>query len=166
VSSRRHRALVQRKYRRLFSSNGPTKPGPKGPGQEVIAAVVDMKQRNPIWGCLRIAKEITLTFGIPINKDVVRSTGLLYSLSSPSCAKTRPGVLRGFSVVEPERAAKLLMAPHRACSRQRRFGRNELVAQTLVWPFVMTMMDERADGNPEVRFAEWHDSVQALGFDR
>ena len=45
-----HRALVQRKYRRLFSSNGPTKPGPKGPSREVIAAVVDMKQRNPICG--------------------------------------------------------------------------------------------------------------------
>ena len=43
---RLHRALVQRRYRRLFSSNGPTKPGPKGPSQEVIAAVVDMKQRN------------------------------------------------------------------------------------------------------------------------
>ena len=70
---RLHRALVQRKYRRLFSSNGPTKPGPKGPSQEVIAAVVDMKQRNPIWGCPRIAQQITLAFGIPINKDVVRS---------------------------------------------------------------------------------------------
>jgi putative transposase len=67
-----HRALVQRQYRRLFSSNGPTKPGPKGPSQEVIAAVVDMKQRNPIWGCPRIAQQITLAFGIPINKDVVR----------------------------------------------------------------------------------------------
>jgi putative transposase len=67
-----HRALVQRKYRRLFSSHGPTKPGPKGPSQEVIAAVVDMKQRNPIWGCPRIAQQITLAFGIPINKDVVR----------------------------------------------------------------------------------------------
>src|SRR5437660_1972809 len=32
-----HRALTQRKYRRLFSSKGPTKPGAKGPGQEVIA---------------------------------------------------------------------------------------------------------------------------------
>src|SRR6266404_7972113 len=31
-----HRALIQRKYRRLFSSNGPTKPGPKGPSREVI----------------------------------------------------------------------------------------------------------------------------------
>ena len=45
-----HRALIQRKYRRLFSSKWPTKPGPKGPSQDVIAAVVDMKQRNPTWG--------------------------------------------------------------------------------------------------------------------
>src|SRR4030095_15680078 len=67
-----HRALVQRKYRRLFSSKTPTKPGPKGPSEDVVAAVVDMKQRNPIWGCPRIAQQITLAFGISINKDVVR----------------------------------------------------------------------------------------------
>jgi putative transposase len=67
-----HRALIQRKYRRLFSSKGFTKPGPKGPSQDVIAAVVDMKQRNPTWGCPRIAQQITLAFGIPMNKDVVR----------------------------------------------------------------------------------------------
>jgi len=69
---RLHRALIQGKYRRLFSSNRPMKPGPKGPSQEVIAAVVDMKQRNPSWGCPRIAQQITLAFGVPINKDVVR----------------------------------------------------------------------------------------------
>jgi hypothetical protein len=40
--------------------------------REVIAGVVDMKQRNPSWGCPRIAQQITLAFGIPINKDVVR----------------------------------------------------------------------------------------------
>ena len=51
---------------------GATRPGPEGPSQDVIAAVVDMKQRNPIWGCPRIAQQITLAFGIPINKDVVR----------------------------------------------------------------------------------------------
>jgi transposase InsO family protein len=67
-----HRALIQRKYRRLFSSSRPTKPGPKGPSREVIAAVVGMKQRNPSWGCPRIAQQITLAFGIPIDKDVVR----------------------------------------------------------------------------------------------
>jgi putative transposase len=64
-----HRALVQRKYRGLFSSNGPTKPGPKGPS---LAAVLDMKQRNPSWGAPRIAQQIPLAFGLPINKDVVR----------------------------------------------------------------------------------------------
>jgi putative transposase len=46
--------------------------GSQGPSRDVIAAVVDMKQRNPIWGCPRIAYQITLAFGIPINKDVVR----------------------------------------------------------------------------------------------
>jgi hypothetical protein len=67
-----HRALIQRKYRRLFGSKEPMKPGPKGPSHEVIAAVVDMKQRNPSWGCPRIAQQITLAFGIPIDRDVVR----------------------------------------------------------------------------------------------
>jgi putative transposase len=67
-----HRVLIQRKYRRLFSSNRPVRPGPKGPGQDVIAAVVDMKQRNPSWGCPRIAQQITLAFGISTDRDVVR----------------------------------------------------------------------------------------------
>jgi hypothetical protein len=50
----------------------PTKPGPKGPTQEIIAAVVDMKRRNPSWGCPRIAQQIALAFGVSINKDAVR----------------------------------------------------------------------------------------------
>jgi len=37
-----------------------------------MAAVVDMKQRNPTWSCPRIAHQITLAFGIPINKGVAR----------------------------------------------------------------------------------------------
>jgi transposase InsO family protein len=69
---RLHRALTKRQYRRLFSSTVPKKPGPKGPNQDVVAAVVDMKQRNPTWGCPRIAQQIALAFGIPMNKDVVR----------------------------------------------------------------------------------------------
>src|ERR1700674_1620752 len=67
-----HRALTQRKYRLLFSSKVPKKPGPKGPNQKVMAAVVQMKQRNPTWGCPRIAQQIALAFGIPMNKDLVR----------------------------------------------------------------------------------------------
>ncbi len=46
--------------------------GAKGPCKEVVAAVVDMKRRNPSWGSPRIAQQITLAFGIPMNKDVVR----------------------------------------------------------------------------------------------
>ena len=38
----------------------------------VIAAVVDLKQRNPSWGCPRIAQQIAFAFGISIDRDVVR----------------------------------------------------------------------------------------------
>ncbi|MGH9142032.1 MAG: integrase core domain-containing protein [Vicinamibacterales bacterium] len=69
---RLHQTLIQRKYRRLFGSKESIKPGPKGPSQEVIAAVVEMKQRNPSWGCPRIAQQITLAFGLSIDRDVVR----------------------------------------------------------------------------------------------
>src|SRR5215470_14173787 len=45
-----HRALVQRKYRLLFSPKQRTKPGPKGPTTDLIRAVVEMKKRNPNLG--------------------------------------------------------------------------------------------------------------------
>ncbi len=53
-----HKALSKRKYRKLFSPNRLRKPGPKGPRAELIHAVVEMKQRNPNWGCPRIAQQI------------------------------------------------------------------------------------------------------------
>jgi hypothetical protein len=67
-----HRALVHRKYRLLFSAKRRTRPGPEGPSADLIRAVIEMKQRNPRWGCPRIAGQIALAFGIDINKDVVR----------------------------------------------------------------------------------------------
>ena len=67
-----HRALVNRKYRLLFSPRRRAKPGPKGPSPKLIAAVVEMKRRNPKFGCRRIAEQLSLTFGIDIDKDVVR----------------------------------------------------------------------------------------------
>ena len=67
-----HRVLKEWKYRQLFSPRSGEKPGRKGPGHEVIAAVVQMKQRNPTWGCPRIAQQIALAFDVAINKDVVR----------------------------------------------------------------------------------------------
>ena len=68
-----HDALVNRKYRLLFSSTAKRrKPGPKGPSPEVIAAIVELKRRNPKFGCVRIAQQISHAFGIEIDKDVVR----------------------------------------------------------------------------------------------
>src|SRR6201993_4649922 len=67
-----HHMLIKRKYRLLFSPNARRRPGPKGPAKELIDAVVEMKRRNPIWGCPRIAQQIGLAFGIEIDKDVVR----------------------------------------------------------------------------------------------
>jgi transposase InsO family protein len=67
-----HKAMSNRKYRILFSPNRPRKPGPKGPSQELIRAVVEMKRRNPNWGSPRIAQQIALAFNIQIDKDVVR----------------------------------------------------------------------------------------------
>jgi len=68
-----HKTLVEGKYRRLFSSSGrPSRPGPKGPSAELIAAIVEMKRRNRKFGCVRIAEQIAHGFGIDIDKDVVR----------------------------------------------------------------------------------------------
>ena len=67
-----HTALVKKKYQLLFSPRKYTKPGPKGPSQEVIDAIVEIKKRNPRYGSPRIAQLITAAFGIDINKDVVR----------------------------------------------------------------------------------------------
>jgi hypothetical protein len=68
-----HKALVERKYRLLFSSSSHRrKPGPKGPSAELIAAIVEMKRRNPQFGCVRIAQQIAHAFAVEIDKDVVR----------------------------------------------------------------------------------------------
>src|SRR5271154_658772 len=63
-----HQALVKRKYHLLYGC----RPGPKGPSGELIAAVVEMKRRNPRMGCRKIAEQISSAFGLDINKDVVR----------------------------------------------------------------------------------------------
>src|SRR5262249_43317038 len=67
-----HSVLRKRKYRMLFSPRRRRRPGPKGPNQGLIEAVVAMKRRNPGWGCPRIAQQISLAFGVEIDKDIVR----------------------------------------------------------------------------------------------
>lgn len=59
-----HDVLKKRKYRMLFSRPGTRRPGPKGPNQELIDAVVATKHRNPRWGCPRIAQQIALAFSV------------------------------------------------------------------------------------------------------
>ncbi len=62
----------------MFSSAGTRrKPGPKGPTQEIISAIVEMKLRNPRFGYQRIAQQISHAFDGQIDKDVVR--GVLYN---------------------------------------------------------------------------------------
>ena len=65
-------ALKRRKYRLFFSSHSNGRPGPKGPSSELIRAIIELKQRNPRFGCPRIALIVSKTFVVDIDKDVVR----------------------------------------------------------------------------------------------
>jgi len=67
-----HNILKTRKYRLLYSSGKKEKPGPKGPSVELIQAIVELKQPNPRFGCLRIAQQINKVFETDIDKDLVR----------------------------------------------------------------------------------------------
>ena len=67
-----HEILKKRKYQLLYASGKRGKPGPKGPTQELILVIVEMKRRNPRYGCPKIAEQISKLFGIDIDKDVVR----------------------------------------------------------------------------------------------
>ena len=67
-----HDILKKRKYRLLYTARRKGKPGPKGPSQELIEAIVELKRRNTRFGCPRIAQEINKAFGLNIDKDVVR----------------------------------------------------------------------------------------------
>jgi hypothetical protein len=88
-----HKALVERKYSRLFSSwaSPRRRPGPKGPSAELIAAIVEMKRRNPRFGCVRIAQQISQAFGVDIDKDVVRR--VLAQHYRPGDSRQHPPVL-------------------------------------------------------------------------
>ncbi len=67
-----HQALIKWKYRLLFSSRKSGKPGPKGPSRQLIDLVLEMKHRNPSFGCPKIAEQISKTFALSLDKDVVR----------------------------------------------------------------------------------------------
>jgi len=66
------------KYRFLYSPSPKQKPGPKGLSRELIRAICELKQRNPRFGCPKIAQHLAKAFGIEIDKDVVRRVLAVY----------------------------------------------------------------------------------------
>ena len=79
-----HNALKKHKYHDLYLPSGGRKPGPKGPSKKIINAIVEMKHRNPRYGCPRIAQQINLAFGLKLDKDVVRRILAKHYKSDPS----------------------------------------------------------------------------------
>jgi putative transposase len=67
-----HDILKKRKYRLLYTARRKGKPGPKGPSQALIEAIIELKRRNTRFGCPRIAQQINKAFRVAIDKDVVR----------------------------------------------------------------------------------------------
>ena len=79
-----HRLLVSRKYRVLFwPRRRPGKPGLQGPSSDLIAAIVEMKRRNPGFGYQRIAEQQSLAPRDLLESQVTKhsNTGLSGDLS-------------------------------------------------------------------------------------
>jgi putative transposase len=74
----------------VFRKTG-RRPGPKGPSKELIAAVLEIKRLNPRFGCPRIAQQISLAFGLEIDKDMVRR--ILASHPLPKSGGKGPSLL-------------------------------------------------------------------------
>ena len=63
-----HRSLVNKKYQILFGSTGAVKRGRKGFDIEVINLVLEIKDKNPRYGCPRIAMLVSNVTGISIRR--------------------------------------------------------------------------------------------------
>ena len=77
------RLLVKWKYRHLFSPKRRGRSGPKGPSSELIAAIVEVKRRNPRFGYQRIADQVKLAFDIAVDKHLVRRVLARHYRSDP-----------------------------------------------------------------------------------
>jgi hypothetical protein len=78
-----HQVMAKRRYRMLFSPKHRRQPGPKGPKKELIQTVVELKRRNPNWGCPRVTSLSgnSLIFKVARHFDEARP-GLHVSLTS------------------------------------------------------------------------------------
>jgi len=66
-----HKALVKRKYSRLYSNKARRSPGRKSQDQALIDLVIEMKKRNPTFGYGRISMQIFKAFGITISRFAI-----------------------------------------------------------------------------------------------
>jgi hypothetical protein len=66
-----HKALVKRKYSKLYSNQAKKIPGRKARDQVLIDLVVEMKRRNPSFSYGRISMQILEAFGFSISRFAV-----------------------------------------------------------------------------------------------
>ncbi len=66
-----HKALVKRKYSKLYSNKAKKTPERKPQDQALIDLVIEMKKRNPSFGYWRIAMQIFEAFWIEISRFAV-----------------------------------------------------------------------------------------------
>ena len=78
-----HRSLVNKKYQLLFGNKSRKKPVPKGFTKDIIRLVLDIKKKNPTYGCPKIAMLITNITGISISEHTVRRISRKYLKSDP-----------------------------------------------------------------------------------
>ena len=76
--------------------------------------------------------------------------------------KLGPRDYAALTVIKLEQPAKFSRRRTGLCLSTLSWG-DELVAETLVRPFLVIMMHKRAHRSAKVPFAEWHDAVQAFG---
>ena len=67
-----HRALVNKKYGLLFGTKGKKKLGRKGFDPSIVKLVLEIKKRNPCYGCPKIALLVSNSTGISISEQTVR----------------------------------------------------------------------------------------------
>jgi len=117
-------------------------------------------QRKGPWRSLEAVEFATLVW-----VDWFNNRRLLGPIGDIPCCAKNSAHGYGLAVVELEHTAESFTALDRSRSNACGVRRDELVAQTLMRPFLMIVMQKRSNSRPEVRFAEWHEARQALGLD-
>ena len=64
-----HEALKKRKYQLLYSSRKKGKPGPKGPFQELIEVIIELKMYNKAISRIDAPKYLSVMMGKPVFKE-------------------------------------------------------------------------------------------------